>query len=58
MEELGEGFRNPEGTGPTQEGHESSSLDPWGLPESELPTKEHTRPGHRPPIHTTPATNT
>ena len=30
---------------------ESTNLDPWGLPETELPIKEHTWAGSRSPAH-------
>jgi hypothetical protein len=46
MEDLGEELRTPKGIGTPQEDQQSQTkLDPWGLPETEPPTKEHTRAG-------------
>lgn len=43
MEELGEeGLKDPEGIRTLKKDQESTNLDPWGLSESEQPTKEHT----------------
>jgi hypothetical protein len=37
-----EGLRDPEGIEIPQEDQQSTNLDPWGLPETEPPTKEPT----------------
>ena len=40
VEEVGEGLRDPKRTRTPQEDQQPSSLDPWGLPETESPVKE------------------
>jgi hypothetical protein len=52
MEELEEGLRVLEGIGTLQEKQESQlTMDLWGIPETGLPTKQHTWAGPRPPAH-------
>jgi hypothetical protein len=49
MGEQEEGLWAPKGKGTPQEDQESTNLHPWGLSESEPPTKEHAQAGPRPP---------
>jgi hypothetical protein len=50
MEELGGRVEGPEGIGtPQEDPTESTNLDPWGLSETEPPTKEHTLGATGPP---------
>jgi hypothetical protein len=50
MEELGEGSKAPKGTGTPQEDPNSQLIwTPWELSETELPNREHTGTGMRPP---------
>jgi hypothetical protein len=51
MEELGKELRDPKQIGTTQEDQQLIKLDPWGISESEPPTKEHTWAGFRPHKH-------
>ena len=53
MKELGEGPRALEGTEVPQEDQQSTNLDPWGLSETEPPTKKHTLTEPSPPPHCT-----
>ena len=52
MEDGGEGTEGTEGDGnPTGRTTVSTNLDPWELPETEPPTKEHTQAGLRSLAH-------
>ena len=49
MQELGEGLKTLKGVGTPREDQQSqTNLDPWGLSETEPPTKEHTQAELRP----------
>ena len=50
--EFREGLKDPKRTGTLQEDQsESTNLNPWRLPETELPTKEQALAGLSPPAH-------
>ena len=50
MEEWGIELNEPEGSRTAQDDPtESTHLGPWGLTETEPPTKVHTGAGHKPP---------
>ena len=49
MGEQEEGLWAPKGKGTLQEDQESTNLHPWGLSESQPPTKDHAQAGPRPP---------
>ena len=52
MEEWGVGSSRLEGSRTAQDDPtESTHLGPWGLTETEPPTKEHAEVGPRPPTH-------
>ena len=52
IEELGEGLKELKVDGnPTGRPTLSTNLDPWKLPETKLPIKEHTQAGLRPQAH-------
>ena len=49
VQELGEGLKALKEMGPTGRPTVPTNLDPWELPESDSPTKEHKQAGPRPP---------
>ena len=53
MEELGEGLREMKGITILQKDQQLvlTTMDPWELPDTKPPTKEHTWAGLRPQVH-------
>jgi hypothetical protein len=51
MEELGEGLKELKGMTPVGRPTVSTNLDPWEIPETETPAKQHSWTGPRPRAH-------